>query len=322
MCHSGSVFLHWRNYTDWRHVSYLEAPSTIVTHLKHHYSVNCVCSPCSLWIYRYVPRNSKISSEVFHCKRGINQTFLQAAHIFNPALYPNDLSYSLERDVYPIVIHCVVDEGIEETKQSHTTICVVDHHSDGTYGLRALKQKIFVDGLCYLLQEIYGIENKSSNKASTVGTQCEWCANTNDNNNNNQCHLICIWCETDQHWRWQWRQFGRVRYLYERYKGHANTSLPAFMFMQFVCGLIAISSKQLSDMSSTIPSIITDSCRPEEFQWGAFSKYHITAASSSRVECREYSARLCSGFINWSIEWARTDHGIVESGIGCGHNKS
>lgn len=56
------------------------------------------------------------------------------------------------------------DDFIVDTKQSHTTICVVDHHSDGTYGLRALKQKIFVDGLCYLLQEIYGIENKNINK--------------------------------------------------------------------------------------------------------------------------------------------------------------
>jgi hypothetical protein len=38
---------------------------------------------------------------------------------------------------------------------------VVDRHSDGTYVLRALKQKLFVDGLCYLVQEIYGIENKN-----------------------------------------------------------------------------------------------------------------------------------------------------------------
>jgi len=29
------------------------------------------------------------------------------------------------------------------------------------YVLRALKQKLFVDGLCYLVQEIYGIENKN-----------------------------------------------------------------------------------------------------------------------------------------------------------------
>lgn len=47
-----------------------------------------------------------------------------------------------------------------ETRQSHTTIAVVEQYSDGSYILKALKQKLFVDGLCYLLQEIYGIENK------------------------------------------------------------------------------------------------------------------------------------------------------------------
>lgn len=54
-----------------------------------------------------------------------------------------------------------------ESRQSHTTIAVVDHHTDGTYVLKALKQKLYVDGLCYLLQEIYGIENKN-NEASKV----------------------------------------------------------------------------------------------------------------------------------------------------------
>lgn len=116
---------------------------------------------------RYASRDPKLASEVYHCKRGINQTFLQTSHVFNPSQYPNDLQYNSERDIYPVVIHCVSDEGPEESKQSHTTICVIDHHSDGTYGLRALKQKIFVDGLCYLLQEIYGIENKCNNKVSS-----------------------------------------------------------------------------------------------------------------------------------------------------------
>ncbi|XP_031634588.1 probable E3 ubiquitin-protein ligase MGRN1 [Contarinia nasturtii] len=114
----------------------------------------------------YVPRDPKMTSDVYHCKRGVNQTFLQTSHVFNPTLYSNDLSYSSDRDVYPIVIQCVADEGPDDSKQSHTTICVVDHHSDGTFGLRALKQKIFVDGLCYLLQEIYGIENKCNNKVN------------------------------------------------------------------------------------------------------------------------------------------------------------
>lgn len=51
---------------------------------------------------------------------------------------------------------------IPEPRQSHTTIAVIDRHTDGSFGLRALKQKLFVDGLSYLLQEIYGIENKNS----------------------------------------------------------------------------------------------------------------------------------------------------------------
>jgi len=37
---------------------------------------------------------------------------------------------------------------------------MVEKHSDGGYILKPLKQKLFVDGLLYLLQEIYGIENK------------------------------------------------------------------------------------------------------------------------------------------------------------------
>lgn len=100
--------------------------------------------------------------------------------------------------MYPIVIHCVADEGPEESKQSHSTICVVDHHSDGTYGLRALKQKIFVDGLCYLLQEIYGIENKCNNKVRSgdSGRVIE-----KFNRNKMGVSLVSL---TGQHWRRKW----------------------------------------------------------------------------------------------------------------------
>lgn len=49
-----------------------------------------------------------------------------------------------------------------DQKQSHTSIAVVERHSDGSYVLKALKQRLYVDGLCYLLQEIYGIENKGN----------------------------------------------------------------------------------------------------------------------------------------------------------------
>lgn len=134
----------------------------------------------------YIPRDSSISSETFRFKRGVNQVFSAPSHVFNPALFSeDDLSYNSEKDTFPVVIHCVVDEGTEDCRQSHTTICVVDHHSDGTYALRALKQKIYVDGLCYLLQEIYGIENKLVNKS--IGDE-----DTDDNGS--EC-VICM-CDT------------------------------------------------------------------------------------------------------------------------------
>lgn len=139
------------------------------------------------FFYSYTPKDASLTSETFHYKRGSNQQFSQTSHIFDPSKFSDDeLSYDLEKEVIPIAIHCVAEEGIDgknsfwdsysfkteynnlclkytgEARQSHTTIAVVDRHSDGTYVLRALKQKLYVDGLCYLLQEIYGIENKNN----------------------------------------------------------------------------------------------------------------------------------------------------------------
>ncbi|XP_049299865.1 E3 ubiquitin ligase RNF157 [Anopheles funestus] len=163
----------------------------------------------------YISRDSSMTSETFHFQRGVNQLFSAPHHIIYPALYAeDDLSYTPEKETFPVVIHCVVGEGNSTTatvnstgnnttnvvnttitssvttgdgsdgsgsRQSHATICVIDHHSDGTYALRALKQKIFVDGLYYLLQEIYGIENKLANKSVTDeetednGSECVIC---------------------------------------------------------------------------------------------------------------------------------------------------
>lgn len=44
---------------------------------------------------------------------------------------------------------------------SHVTFASVEKASDGSYVLKPLKQKQMVDGLFYLMQEIYGIENKN-----------------------------------------------------------------------------------------------------------------------------------------------------------------
>lgn len=109
----------------------------------------------------YTPRNVEMSSETYHYKRGANQQFTQVSHIFDPSLHSEDeLCYHHEDDTLPVVIHCLAEE-CEEPRQSHVLVALVEKNADNTYTLKPLKQKLFVDGLCYLLQEIYGIENKN-----------------------------------------------------------------------------------------------------------------------------------------------------------------
>ncbi|XP_012272615.1 E3 ubiquitin ligase RNF157 [Orussus abietinus] len=119
----------------------------------------------------YIPRDPSMNSETYRYKKGANQLFSQTSHVFEPILYSEeDLLYNSDKEIIPIAIHCVAEEGSDEPKQSHTTIAVVEKHSDGSYILKALKQKLFVDGLCYLLQEIYGIENKNTESAKQQGS--------------------------------------------------------------------------------------------------------------------------------------------------------
>lgn len=129
----------------------------------------------------YTPRDPSLASETYHYKKGANQQFCQMSHIFDPSGYSEDeLLYDVDREIIPIAIH-VVAEGPEDLKQSHTTIATVEKITDGIYLLKALKQKLFVDGLCYLLQEIYGIENKNNDKhaqdddTEDNGSECVIC---------------------------------------------------------------------------------------------------------------------------------------------------
>ncbi|VVC96621.1 unnamed protein product [Leptidea sinapis] len=102
----------------------------------------------------YYPRDPSMTSQTYHYKKGANQQFCQISHVFDPSKYPEeDLVYKI--------------------RQSHTTIAIVEKHSDGMYVLKALKQKLFVDGLCYLLQEIYGIENKNLDTKPTSDEETE-----------------------------------------------------------------------------------------------------------------------------------------------------
>ncbi|KAF5307905.1 hypothetical protein FQR65_LT06472 [Abscondita terminalis] len=131
----------------------------------------------------YIPKDPTLNSETFRYKRGANQQFCQIGHVFEPSRYSEDeLLYDIDREVIPVAIHCVAEEGPEDMRQSHTTVATIEKSADGSYGLKALKQKLFVDGLCYLLQEIYGIENKNNDKQ----------ANDDDTDDNGSECVICM----------------------------------------------------------------------------------------------------------------------------------
>lgn len=44
------------------------------------------------------------------------------------------------------------------------TICNIDKTSDDSYSLKVLKQKLFVEGMEYVLHEVFGLENKAQPK--------------------------------------------------------------------------------------------------------------------------------------------------------------
>lgn len=131
----------------------------------------------------YNPKNAAMNSETYHYKRGANQTFSQSTHIIDPSKFSEEeWQYNPDKDVIPVVIHCVVEDEPEHNGHSHITFAVVEKSTEAGYNLKPLKQKQVVDGLCYLLQEIYGIENKNSDRGKALeddiddnGSECVIC---------------------------------------------------------------------------------------------------------------------------------------------------
>jgi len=126
---------------------------------------------------RYVSRSGS-QPETFYYKPGAAQMFNQPTVLWCPCdiqshlhvqtnLYPSgqlmtrvaDVTPGTEGEIIPVVIVCQAEEG-DDPKQHQATYCLIEHSSDSSYVLKALKQKLYVDNLAYLLQDIYGIENK------------------------------------------------------------------------------------------------------------------------------------------------------------------
>uniref|UniRef100_A0A8C2CUF9 E3 ubiquitin-protein ligase n=1 Tax=Cyprinus carpio TaxID=7962 RepID=A0A8C2CUF9_CYPCA len=117
----------------------------------------------------YLPQDSSLQSETVHFKRGVCQQFCLPSHYVNLSEWADEeLLFDMDKDIYPMVIQAVVDEGDEHLGHSHVLLATFEKHMDGSYCVKPLKQKQVVDGVSYLLQEIYGIENKYNSQESKV----------------------------------------------------------------------------------------------------------------------------------------------------------
>ncbi|XP_031691289.1 E3 ubiquitin ligase RNF157 isoform X2 [Oncorhynchus kisutch] len=117
----------------------------------------------------YLPQDSPLQSEIVHFKRGVCQQFCLPSHSVNLSEWADEeLLFDMDKDVFPMVIQATVDKGEDHMGHSHVLLATFEKHMDGSYCVKPLKQKQVVDGVSYLLQEIYGIENKYNSQESKV----------------------------------------------------------------------------------------------------------------------------------------------------------
>ncbi|XP_074870986.1 E3 ubiquitin ligase RNF157 isoform X2 [Carettochelys insculpta] len=152
----------------------------------------------------YLPKDASLQSETVRYKRGVCQQFCVPSHTVDPSEWAEEeLSFDLDREVYPMVVHAVVDEGDEHLGHCHVLLATFEKHADGSFCVKPLKQKQVVDGVSYLLQEIYGIENKYNTQDSKVAedevsdnsTECVVCLSDVRDTLILPCRHLCL-CNT------------------------------------------------------------------------------------------------------------------------------
>ncbi|KAK2500388.1 hypothetical protein MC885_001647, partial [Smutsia gigantea] len=93
-------------------------------------------------IASYIPKDHTFQSETVHYKRGVCQQFCLPSHTVDPADWAEEeLGFDLDREVYPLVVHAVVDEGDEYFGHCHVLLGTFEKHTDGTFCIKPLKQK-------------------------------------------------------------------------------------------------------------------------------------------------------------------------------------
>nr|XP_044602458.1 E3 ubiquitin-protein ligase MGRN1 isoform X2 [Equus asinus] len=118
----------------------------------------------------YSPKSPALQSETVHYKRGVSQQFSLPSFKIDFSEWKDDeLNFDLDRGVFPVVIQAVVDEGdvVEVAGHAHVLLAAFEK----------------VDRVSYLLQEIYGIENKNNQETKPSDEE--------NSDNSNEC-VVCL----------------------------------------------------------------------------------------------------------------------------------
>jgi len=137
------------------------------------------------------------SSEWFKFSAGSNQQFCSTSHLIDPKFFDNiytnrNTAGKWSFDCIPIAIQISV-ENVEENSgiDGHCQVAyaVFEKVQDDGWSIKLLKQKQMINGVCYVLQEIYGIENKTSSKED--GNTSDGNDHYSDDDDNTEC-VVCL----------------------------------------------------------------------------------------------------------------------------------
>ncbi|RDD43922.1 RING finger protein 157 [Trichoplax sp. H2] len=169
----------------------------------------------------YTPKSQNLASPKFYYEKGSNQHFNQSRkHSINlHDLENNELTVSIPTGdkgniVYPVVIQIDSDDNEDLVNHSQVTFATFEKLQGDIYTVKPLKQKQMVDGIWFLIQEIYGIENKNIREDEETGDatgdqiddasdDCVVCLSKKRNTIILPCRHLCLCSECADSLRYQ-----------------------------------------------------------------------------------------------------------------------